>query len=118
MRIVFMGTPDFAVPTLRALLDAGHDIVAVYTQPPRQAGRGMAPRPSPVQQEAARASLAVRAPVSLKSPDEQARFRALDADAAVVVAYGLILPRAILDATRHGAFNVHASLRRDRGRAA
>jgi methionyl-tRNA formyltransferase len=110
MRIVFMGTPDFAVPTLRALLDAGQDIVAVYTQPPRTAGRGMALRPSPVQQEAARAGLAVRAPASLKSPDEQASFRALHADAAVVVAYGLILPRFILDATRHGAFNVHASL--------
>jgi methionyl-tRNA formyltransferase len=110
MRIVFMGTPDFAVPTLRALIDAGHDIVAAYTQPPRQAGRGMALRPSPVQQEAARAGLAVRAPASLKSPDEEARFRALDADAAVVVAYGLILPPAILGATPHGAFNVHASL--------
>ena len=110
MRIVFMGTPDFAVPTLRALLDAGHDIVSVYTQPPRQAGRGMALRPSPVQRDAARAGLTLYAPASLKSPDEQARFRALDADAAVVVAYGLILPRAVLDATRHGAFNVHASL--------
>jgi methionyl-tRNA formyltransferase len=110
MRIVFMGTPDFAVPTLRALRGAGHDIVAVYTQPPRQAGRGMALRPSPVQQEAAQAGLAVRTPASLKSPDEQARFRALEADAAVVVAYGLILPRAVLDATRRGAFNVHASL--------
>jgi methionyl-tRNA formyltransferase len=109
MRIVFMGTPDFAVPTLRALLDAGHDI-AVYTQPPRQAGRGMALRQSPVQQEAGRAGLAVRTPESLKSAEEQDRFRALKADAAVVVAYGLILPRAILDATRHGAFNVHASL--------
>jgi methionyl-tRNA formyltransferase len=110
MRIVFMGTPDFAVPTLRALLDAGHDIVAVYTQPPRPAGRGMALRPSPVQQEAAQAGVSVRVPASLKSLDEQARFRALDADTAVVVAYGLILPSAILEATRHGAFNVHASL--------
>jgi methionyl-tRNA formyltransferase len=110
MRIVFMGTPDFAVSTLRALLDARHDIVAVYTQPPRQAGRGMGLRQSPVQQEAAQAGLAVRTPASLKSPDEQARFRALDADAAVVVAYGLILPKPILEGTRHGAFNVHASL--------
>jgi methionyl-tRNA formyltransferase len=110
LRIVFMGTPDFSVPALRALLEAGHDIVAVYTQPPRRAGRGMALRPSPVQQDAARADLTVRTPASLKSPDEQVRFRALDADAAVVVAYGLILPSAVLDATRHGAFNIHASL--------
>jgi methionyl-tRNA formyltransferase len=110
MRIVFMGTPDFAVPTLLALLEAGHDIAAVYTRPPRQAGRGMAVRPSPVQQDAAQAGLAVRTPPSLKTAEEQDRFRALGADAAVVVAYGLILPRAILDTTRHGAFNIHASL--------
>jgi methionyl-tRNA formyltransferase len=110
LRIVFMGTPDFAVPALRALLEAGHDIAAVYTQPPRPAGRGMEVRPSPVQREAEQAGLAVRTPQSLKSADEQGRFRALRADAAVVVAYGLILPRPILDATRHGAFNIHASL--------
>jgi methionyl-tRNA formyltransferase len=110
MRIVFMGTPDFAVPTLRALLDAGHEVVAVYSQPPRAAGRGMALRTSPVQQAAEQAGLAVRTPQSLKSAVEQERFRALHAGGAVVVAYGLILPRAILDGTRQGAFNVHASL--------
>ena len=97
MRIVFMGTPDFAVPALRALLDAGHEIVAVYSQPPRAAGRGMALRASPVQQEAEQAGLAVRTPERLKSAEEQERFRALQADAAVVVAYGLILPKPILD---------------------
>jgi methionyl-tRNA formyltransferase len=110
MRIVFMGTPDFAVPTLRALLGAGHEVAAVYTQPPRAAGRGMALRTSPVQQAAEQAGLAVRTPGRLKDPEEQERFRALDADAAVVVAYGLILPHAILDGTRLGVFNVHASL--------
>jgi methionyl-tRNA formyltransferase len=110
IRLVFMGTPDFAVPTLRALLDAGHEVAAVYSQPPRAAGRGMALRPSPVQQEAERAGLPVHTPENLKSAAEQAHFRALHADAAVVVAYGLILPRAILDGTRYGAFNVHASL--------
>jgi methionyl-tRNA formyltransferase len=110
LRIVFMGTPDFAVPALRALLDAGHEVASVYSQPPRAAGRGMALRASPVQQEAERAGLAVRTPASLKSAEEQGRFRALDADAAVVVAYGLILPKPILDGTRLGPFNVHASL--------
>jgi methionyl-tRNA formyltransferase len=110
MRIVFMGTPGFAVPTLRALLDAGHEVVAVYSQPPRAAGRGMALRNSAVQHAAEQAGLAVRTPERLKSAGEQERFRALRADAAVVVAYGLILPRAILDGTRHGVFNVHASL--------
>jgi methionyl-tRNA formyltransferase len=110
MRIVFMGTPDFAVPALRALLDAGHEIAAVYSQPPRAAGRGMALRASPVQQKAEQAGLAVRTPASLKSAEEQERFRALQADVAVVVAYGLILPKPILDATRLGLFNVHASL--------
>jgi methionyl-tRNA formyltransferase len=110
MRIVFMGTPDFAVPTLRAILEAGHDIVAVYTQPPRAAGRGMALRKSPVHQAAETAGLAVATPERLKSAEEQGRFRALSADAAVVVAYGLILPRAILEAPRFGCFNVHASL--------
>jgi methionyl-tRNA formyltransferase len=110
LRIVFMGTPDFAVPALRGILEAGHEVVAVYTQPPRAAGRGMALRPSPVQQAAEQAGLTVRTPERLKSPEEQERFSALGADAAVVVAYGLILPRAILEATRHGAFNLHASL--------
>ena len=110
MRIVFMGTPDFAVPTLRALLAAGHEIVGVYSRPPRAAGRGMALRASRVQQDAEQAGLAVRTPPSLKSAAEQERFRALEADAAVVVAYGLILPKPMLDATRLGLFNIHASL--------
>ena len=110
MRIVFMGTPDFAVPTLRAILEAGHDVAAVYTKPPRAAGRGMAPRRSPVHQAAEQAGLTVRTPERLKGAEEQKDFRALEADAAVVVAYGLILPTPILEGTRHGAFNVHASL--------
>jgi methionyl-tRNA formyltransferase len=110
MRIVFMGTPDFAVPTLRAILEAGHDIVAVYTQPPRAAGRGMVLRKSPVHQAAETAGLMVSTPGQLKSAEEQARFRALNADAGVVVAYGLILPKPFLQAPRFGCFNVHASL--------
>jgi methionyl-tRNA formyltransferase len=110
MRIIFMGTPDFAVPALEALLEAGHEIAAVYTQPPRAAGRGMALRKSPVHEAAEVASLDVRVPESLKSPAEQKRFAALDADAAVVVAYGLILPKAILEGTKRGVFNIHASL--------
>jgi methionyl-tRNA formyltransferase len=110
MRIIFMGTPDFAVPTLRAILEAGHEVICVYTQPPRAAGRGMGLRKSPVHQAAEQAGLAVATPERLKSPEEHDRFRALGADAAVVVAYGLILPKAILDAPRFGCFNVHASL--------
>jgi len=110
MRIIFMGTPDFAVPALRAVVDAGHEVAAVYTQPPRAAGRGMALRKSPVHEVAEQAGLTVLTPARLKSPEEQERFSALHADAAVVVAYGLILPRPILDGTRHGAFNIHASL--------
>jgi methionyl-tRNA formyltransferase len=110
MRIIFMGTPDFAVPTLRAILDAGHEIAAVYTQPPRAAGRGMALHKSPIHRTAELAGLSVRTPERLKGPEEQERFRALDADAAVVVAYGLILPSAVLAGTREGAFNLHASL--------
>lgn len=105
-----MGTPDFAVPTLRAVLDAGHEVVAVYTQPPRAAGRGMALRKSPVHGYAAQAGLTVLAPERLKSSEEQQRFRAFNADAAVVVAYGLILPPPILAGTRYGALNIHASL--------
>ena len=93
MRIIFMGTPDFAVPALRAIREAGHEIAAVYTQPPRAAGRGMALRKSPVQQEAEQAGLTVLTPERLKSAEEQERFRALNADAAVVVAYGQILPQ-------------------------
>jgi methionyl-tRNA formyltransferase len=110
MRIAFMGTPDFAVPTLDALLAAGHDIVAVYTQPPRPAGRGKALLPSPVQRRAEAAGLAVRTPASLRGADEQAAFASLDLDAAVVAAYGLILPEPILGATDFGCLNVHASL--------
>jgi methionyl-tRNA formyltransferase len=110
MRIVFMGTPDFSAPVLDALVAAGHEIVAVYTQPPRRAGRGKRLLPSPVQARAEALGLAVRSPVSLRQADEQAAFAALDADAAVVAAYGLILPQAVLDAPRHGCLNVHASL--------
>ncbi|MCZ8335964.1 MAG: methionyl-tRNA formyltransferase [Rhodobacteraceae bacterium] len=109
MRIVFMGTPDFSVPVLQALA-ARHDIVTVYTQPPRPAGRGKDLRPTPVHAAAETLGLPVRHPVSLKSPDEQAAFAALDPDVAVVVAYGLILPQAILDAPRRGCLNIHASL--------
>lgn len=105
-----MGTPDFAVPTLAALLEAGHEIAAVYSQPPRPAGRGMADRLTPVHHFALTHSIEVHTPSSLKSEEEQRRFRAHKADAAVVVAYGLLLPKAILEAPRHGCFNVHASL--------
>ncbi len=110
MRIVFMGTPAFAVPTLAALHEAGHTIVAVYTQPPRPAGRGKRLQPSAVQVEAEIRHIPVLSPTSLKSPEAQAEFAALDADLAVVAAYGLILPQAILDAPRSGCLNVHASL--------
>jgi len=110
MRLVFMGTPDFAVATLEALIAAGHEIAAVYSQPPRPSGRGLAERRSPVQTYAAAQGIEVRTPVALKSSDEQKRFAALNADAAVVVAYGLLLPNAILHAPRLGCFNVHASL--------
>ena len=110
MRIVFMGTPDFAVPALQALLKMGHDIVAVYTQPPRAAGRGMALRKSPVHEAAEAAGLTVLTPEKLKSKEDQARFAAFEADAAVVVAYGIILPEPVLEATKRGLFNIHASL--------
>jgi len=110
MRIAFMGTPDFAVPALDALVAAGHDVVAVYCQPPRPAGRGKAPRPSPVQVRAEALGLEVRYPVSLRDADEQAAFAALGLDAAVVAAYGLILPVPVLEAPRLGCFNIHASL--------
>ncbi len=110
MRIVFMGTPDFAVPALHALLEAGHEIAAVYTQPPRAGGRGMALRQSPVHEAAEGAGLVVRTPERLKSSEEQERFRVLQADAGVVVAYGIILPKPILDGTKAGLFNIHASL--------
>jgi methionyl-tRNA formyltransferase len=110
MRIAFMGTPDFAVPTLEALIAAGHDIAAVYAQPPRPAGRGKALRPSPVQARARAAGIPVRTPLTLRDPAEQEAFRALDPDVAVVAAYGLILPLPILDAPRQGCLNVHGSL--------
>ncbi|MFT8782316.1 methionyl-tRNA formyltransferase [Acetobacter syzygii] len=111
MRLVFMGTPDFAVPALKALHAAGHDIAAVYSQPPRPAGRGKALRASPVQQAAQELGLPVRHPLSLRNnPDEWAAFAALKADAAIVAAYGLILPQIMLDAPRLGCLNIHASL--------
>ena len=110
MRLVFMGTPDFAVPSLSEIVGRGHDVVAVYTQPPRPAGRGMSERRSPVHEKAATFALPVVTPKSLKDPAEQDAFAALGADAAVVVAYGLILPQPVLDAPHHGCFNVHASL--------
>jgi len=111
LRIVFMGTPDFSVPTLRAIVAAGHSVVAAYTQPPRPAGRrGLELTPSPVQREAERLGIEVRSPVSLKGEAEQQAFAALNADAAVVVAYGLLLPPPILEGTRLGAYNGHASL--------
>jgi len=110
MRLVFMGTPGFAVATLKALLVAGHDIACVYAQPPRPAGRGLAERASPVQAFATAHGIEVRTPTSLKPPQEQQRFAALKADTAVVVAYGLLLPKPVLDAPRFGCFNVHASL--------
>ena len=110
MRIIFMGTPDFSVPVLDALVEAGHEVAAVYCQPPRPAGRGKKDRPTPVHARAAALGLEVRHPVSLKGAKEQAEFAALNADIAVVVAYGLILPQAILDAPEHGCLNIHASL--------
>ncbi len=110
MRIVFMGTPDFAVPTLKALVAAGHEVVAAYSQPPRPAGRGKQLQPSAVHRAAEALDIPVRTPVSLKGADEQAQFAALDADVAVVAAYGLILPQPILAAPRHGCLNVHGSL--------
>ena len=111
LRVIFMGTPDFSVPTLRAIAEAGHEIAAVYTQPPRAAGRrGLELTPSPVQREAERLGLDVRTPTSLKGEAEQQAFAGLQADVAVVVAYGLLLPKAILDAPRLGCLNGHASL--------
>ena len=110
MKLVFMGTPDFSVPTLLALREAGHEIIAVYSQPPRPAGRGKQERASPVHRQAEALGIEVRHPDSLKDLSAQARFLELEADAAVVVAYGLILPPTVLDAPEHGCFNVHASL--------
>jgi methionyl-tRNA formyltransferase len=110
LRLVFMGTPDFAVPTLVELVGAGHDIVAVYTRAPQPAGRGMELRESPVAREAKRLQLPVLTPKTLRTDDAAGAMRAHGADAAVVVAYGLILPRAILEAFPLGCFNLHASL--------
>jgi methionyl-tRNA formyltransferase len=110
MRLVFMGTPEFSVPALDALVEAGHEIAAVYTQPPRPAGRGKKDRPTPVHDRASALGLEVRHPKSLRSEEAQAEFAALDADLAVVVAYGLILPQPVLDAPTHGCLNIHASL--------
>jgi methionyl-tRNA formyltransferase len=110
LRLAFMGTPDFAVPSLAALLDAGHDIACVYCQPPRPTGRGHQVKPSPVQDFAVSRGLMVRHPTGLRDPAVQAEFAALALDAAVVAAYGLILPPAILAAPRLGCINVHASL--------
>ena len=109
MRVIFMGTPDFSVPALEAVA-AAHEVVCVYCQPPRPAGRGRKDRPSPVQARAEALGLPVRHPVSLKAPAAQAEFAALKADVAVVVAYGLILPQAVLEAPAKGCLNIHASL--------
>jgi methionyl-tRNA formyltransferase len=110
LRLVFMGTPDFAVPTLLEIVGSGHDVAAVYTRAPQPAGRGMAERPSPVAREAERFKLPIFTPKSLKGPDAAEAMRAHGADAAVVVAYGLILPKAILEGFPLGCFNLHASL--------
>ena len=110
LRLAFMGTPDFAVPSFAALAEAGHEIAAVYTQPPRPAGRGQKERLSPVHTWATANGLPVRTPKSLRDAAEQAAFAALELDAAVIAAYGLILPKPILDAPRLGCINVHASL--------
>ena len=109
-RVIFMGTPDFAVPTLDALVAGGHDVVATYTPPPRPAGRGKALQTSPVQRRAEALGIAVRSPSKLRDPVDQAAFAALDADIAVVAAYGLILPVPVLEAPRLGCINVHGSL--------
>jgi methionyl-tRNA formyltransferase len=110
MRIAFLGTPDFAVPSLAALIEAGHEIACVYSQPAAPRGRGQAPRASPVQAFAESRNLAVRTPASLKEAEAAQAFRALDLDAGVVVAFGQILTPDILDAPRLGCFNLHASL--------
>ncbi|MBR0794363.1 methionyl-tRNA formyltransferase [Bradyrhizobium jicamae] len=111
LRLIFMGTPDFAVPTLLELAAHGHEVAAVYTRAPKPGGRrGLQLQPTPVENEARRLGIPVLTPKTLKTPEAQEEFRALDADAAVVVAYGMILPQAILDAPRYGCFNLHASL--------
>ena len=110
LKIAFMGTPDFSVPTLVEILGQGHEIAAVYTQPPRPAGRGMDERKSPVHERAEAFGIEVRTPKTLRNEDEQARFAELGVDVAVVVAYGLILPKPVLDAPADGCLNLHASL--------
>jgi methionyl-tRNA formyltransferase len=110
LRLIFMGTPDFAVPTLLELVAHGHEIAAVYTRAAKPAGRGMKLQPTPVEQEARRLGIPVLTPKTLKTPESLEEFRAHEADAAVVVAYGMILPQAILDTPRLGCFNLHASL--------
>jgi methionyl-tRNA formyltransferase len=110
MRIIFMGSPDFAVPSLNALIEAGHEVVCVYSQPPRPAGRGKGDRKTAVHARAEALGIEVRTPRTLRNEEEQERFRALDAELAVVAAYGLILPKPILEAPRMGCINVHASL--------
>jgi len=110
MRIIFMGSPDFAVPSLDALVEAGHEVACVYTQPPRPAGRGKGERRTAVHQRAEKLGLEAPTPQTLRDAEEQERFRALDADLAVVAAYGLILPKPILEAPKRGCINVHASL--------
>ena len=110
MRIIFMGSPEFAVPSLEALAGAGHEVIAAYCQPPRPAGRGKAERKTAVQDRAESLGIEVRTPARLRSDAEQAKFRALDADLAVVAAYGLILPPEVLEAPKAGCINVHASL--------
>lgn len=110
MRIIFMGSPDFAVPTLDALVEAGHEVVAAYTQPPRPAGRGKDERPTAVEERARELGIEVRSPKSLRSGAEQEALAELDADVAVVAAYGLILPQPVLDAPMLGCLNVHGSL--------
>src|SRR5687767_871801 len=110
MRIIFMGSPDFAVPTLDALVEAGHEVIAAYTQPPRPAGRGKGERPTAVEEQARDLGIEVRIPRSLRGEAEQRAFAELEADVAVVAAYGLILPQPILDAPTFGCLNVHGSL--------
>lgn len=118
LKVIFMGTPDFSVPTLSEIVAAGHDVLAVYSQPPRPAGRGMSERKSPVHAHAEACGIEVRTPVSLKPDDVVADFQALGADVAVVIAYGLLLPKRILDSPRYGCLNMHASkLPRWRGAA-
>lgn len=110
LRVVFMGSPQFSVGTLAEIIGAGHEVVAVYSQPPRPAGRGQAERPQPVHKFAAEAGIPVFTPLNLRGPEAVSQMKAHDADVAVVVAYGLLLPQAILDCPRHGCLNLHASL--------